>query len=36
MFWNGDKFEERYLGYRNIEDLTDYIEETIADITTKY
>ena len=36
MFWNGDKFEERYSGYRNVDDLTDYIEETIADIATKY
>lgn len=36
MFWNNDKFKEKYGGYRNVNDLSDYIEEVIANITSNY
>jgi hypothetical protein len=36
MFWNAEKYGSKYPGSKNYEDLTSYIEETIANITSNY
>jgi thiol-disulfide isomerase/thioredoxin len=36
IFWNNERFGEKYTGYRNVPDLTDFIEEAIRNITSTY